>query len=115
MRNNQPVTQKEYVLPEGFVLVSHTDLHGNITYANEAFVEASGYSYEELMSQPHNLLRHPDVPEQVFADFLPTFGRRLRKGVRGVRLSKTVARTVTTTGLRPTPRLFWKKARLSAT
>lgn len=87
MRNNQPVTQKEYVLPEGFVLVSHTDLHGNITYANEAFVEVSGYSYEELMSQPHNLLRHPDVPEQVFADFWATIkeGRPWRQIVKNRR------------------------------
>lgn len=69
MRNNQPVTQQEYMLKEDMLLVSKTDLKGNITYANEAFVEASGYSYEELFGEPHNLLRHPDVPEQVFADF----------------------------------------------
>jgi len=75
MRNNQPVTQNEYVLKEDMLLVSHTDLQGNITYANEAFVEASGYTYEELMGQPHNLLRHPDVPADVFADFWQTIQR----------------------------------------
>lgn len=72
MRNNQPVTQKEYLIPEDSLLVSHTDLQGNITYANEVFVEASGYEYNDLLGQPHNLLRHPDVPEQVFADFWGT-------------------------------------------
>ncbi|MEA1987747.1 MAG: methyl-accepting chemotaxis protein [Pseudomonadota bacterium] len=75
MRNNQPVTQNEYVLKEDMLLVSHTDLQGNIIYANEAFVEASGYTYEELMGQPHNLLRHPDVPADVFADFWGTLQR----------------------------------------
>ncbi|MDX1352896.1 MAG: methyl-accepting chemotaxis protein, partial [Thiomicrorhabdus sp.] len=72
MRNNQPVTQQEYVLPKDILLVSHTDLKGNITYANEAFVEASGYHCDELIGEPHNLLRHPDVPAQVFADFWET-------------------------------------------
>ncbi|MCI4410136.1 MAG: PAS domain S-box protein [Thiotrichales bacterium] len=72
MRNNQPVTQKEYQLPAGALLVSYTDLQGNIIKANEAFVEASGYAWSELMGQPHNLLRHPDVPEQVFADLWAT-------------------------------------------
>ncbi|MBN2866880.1 MAG: PAS domain-containing protein, partial [Thiotrichales bacterium] len=72
MRNNQPVTQIEYVIPEGQMLVSQTDLQGTITYANEGFVSASGYELEELIGKPHNLLRHPDVPEQVFADFWNT-------------------------------------------
>lgn len=87
MRNNQPITQKEYRLQEGFLLTSQTDLVGNIIYANEAFVEASGYTYEELMGQPHNLLRHPDVPEQVFADFWGTIqeGRPWRQIVKNRR------------------------------
>ncbi len=72
MRNNQPVTQREYKLPQDMLLVSHTDLHGNITYANEAFIEASGYEPNEVMGEPHNILRHPDVPEAVFADFWAT-------------------------------------------
>jgi PAS domain-containing protein len=44
MRNNQPITQKEHTLAAGTLLVSYTDLQGNITKANEAFVEASGYA-----------------------------------------------------------------------
>lgn len=87
MRNNQPVTQQEYILPKDTLLVSHTDLQGNITYANEAFVEASGYLYEELLGQPHNLLRHPDVPAAVFADFWGTIqaGRPWRQIVKNRR------------------------------
>ena len=72
MRNNQPISQKEYPLANDALLVSYTDLQGNIVKANEAFVEASGYSWSELMGQPHNLLRHPDVPQQVFADLWAT-------------------------------------------
>ena len=72
MRQNTPITDNEFNLPEGSVLVSKTDLQGNINYVNEDFVNASGYDYDELMDQPHNLLRHPDVPEAVFADFWKT-------------------------------------------
>lgn len=72
MRDNGKVTQKEYMLPEDITIVSKTDLHGNITSANEAFIEASGYAWTELVGQPHNILRHPDVPPAVFKDFWST-------------------------------------------
>ncbi|MEA3406112.1 MAG: methyl-accepting chemotaxis protein [Pseudomonadota bacterium] len=72
MRNNGSVTQKEYPLADGITIVSRTDLHGNIIEANEAFIEASGYDWKELVGQPHNLLRHPDVPAAVFKDFWQT-------------------------------------------
>jgi methyl-accepting chemotaxis protein len=68
MRNNLPVSNKEKLFASGQSLVSETDLKGNIVYANEAFVEVSGYSLEELVGQPHNIIRHPDVPTQWFAD-----------------------------------------------
>ncbi len=68
MRNNQPVTNEEYIVPEGLTLVSKTDLAGNITECNDAFEAASGYSRDQLIGQPHNIIRHPDVPEAVFAD-----------------------------------------------
>ena len=67
MRNNQPVTQREKVLPESQRLISTTDLKGQITYCNEAFIEISGFTREELIRAPHNLVRHPDVPAAVFA------------------------------------------------
>ncbi|HDZ47324.1 hypothetical protein LCGC14_0029440 [marine sediment metagenome] len=72
MRNNQPITQHEYVLSEEAVLISRSDLKGNVTYANPTFVEVSGYSRDELIGAPHNLLRHPDMPEAAYADFWKT-------------------------------------------
>ncbi|GIU32711.1 PAS domain-containing methyl-accepting chemotaxis protein [Shewanella sp. MBTL60-007] len=66
MRNNQPVTQKEKTLTDNCILLSTTDLDGNIKYANEGFINVSGYSFDELHSQPHNLVRHPDMPEAAF-------------------------------------------------
>ena len=72
MRVNLPVTHQEYVLPEGETLMSTTDRQGNITYANEAFSRASGYSIDELMGQPHNMVRHPDMPGQAFSDMWQT-------------------------------------------
>jgi len=56
---------EEYVF-DGSVIISQTDLEGIITYANRAFSEASGYSADELVGQPHNIIRHPDMPKIVF-------------------------------------------------
>ncbi|MGE4503519.1 MAG: methyl-accepting chemotaxis protein [Thiomicrospira sp.] len=72
MRLNQPITQHEYQIAEGLSLVSETDLEGNITYVNQAFVEVSDFSWEELNGQPHNMIRHPDVPASVFEDMWAT-------------------------------------------
>ncbi|WP_115719660.1 methyl-accepting chemotaxis protein [Gallaecimonas mangrovi] len=68
MRNNLPVTDSEVLVPEGEELVSTTDLRGVITYANETFLKISGFSAEELIGQPHNIVRHPDMPPAAFAD-----------------------------------------------
>ncbi len=64
----RPVTQREYAFPDGVTLLSATDLDSRITYANGAFVRTSGYTNEELSGQPHNLVRHPDMPREAFAD-----------------------------------------------
>ncbi|XKE45408.1 methyl-accepting chemotaxis protein [Halomonas organivorans] len=72
MRNNQPVTQREYELHEDHFLISRTDLKGRITYANPAFVEVSGFDREELVGAPHNLVRHPDMPPAAFQDLWDT-------------------------------------------
>jgi aerotaxis receptor len=72
MRNNQPVSQQEYDFPASDMLVSATDLSGNIKYCNPAFIEVSGYSREELIGQPHNLIRHPDMPGEAFGDMWAT-------------------------------------------
>lgn len=69
---NRLVTQKEYKLKDGASLVSETDLHGTITYANNEFLEVSGFSCDELEGQPHNIVRHPDVPACVFKDLWQT-------------------------------------------
>jgi len=72
MRNNQPVSQREYPFPGEQRLISTTDQKGVITYCNDAFVEVSGYALEELLGAPHNLVRHPDVPPGVFAHMWQT-------------------------------------------
>ncbi|PXW95513.1 methyl-accepting chemotaxis sensory transducer with Pas/Pac sensor [Sphaerotilus hippei] len=72
MRTNLPVTQKEFPFPPGGTLVSTTDLQGRILYCNPAFIEVSGYEREELLGQPHNLIRHPDMPEEAFRDMWAT-------------------------------------------
>ncbi|MHB1677277.1 MAG: PAS domain-containing protein [Sulfuriferula sp.] len=77
MRVNLPVTNIEYELKEGASIVSKTDLKGRITYVNPAFVEASGYSEDELLGEAHNLIRHPDMPAEVFADLWITLSERL--------------------------------------
>lgn len=68
MRRGQTVVDVEYTLREGQELVSTTDKRGVITYANPAFVEASGFSEEELLGKNHNIVRHPDMPKAAFAD-----------------------------------------------
>ncbi|HEY8965182.1 MAG TPA: methyl-accepting chemotaxis protein [Candidatus Methylacidiphilales bacterium] len=68
MRSNLPVTAVEYQVREEAPLVSKTDAKGRITYVNPSFVEISGFAEEELLGQPHNLVRHPDMPAEAFAD-----------------------------------------------
>jgi aerotaxis receptor len=49
-------------------LISTTDLRGNIVYANPEFCEVAGYTAQELIGQPHSMIRHPDMPPAAFAD-----------------------------------------------
>ncbi|NML18802.1 methyl-accepting chemotaxis protein [Azohydromonas caseinilytica] len=72
MRNNQPVTQSEFRFPAGATLMSTTDMHGAITYANDDFIGVSGFRREEIEGKPHNLVRHPDMPREAFADMWAT-------------------------------------------
>ena len=53
-------------------LVSKTDLEGVITYANRLFCDVSGYSKDELIGMPHKIVRHPDMPKEVFRDLWET-------------------------------------------
>ena len=72
MRNNGSVTGKELNFPDGHLLVSKTDQKGRITFVNKAFAEISGYSEDELIGSPHNLVRHPDMPKEAFANLWET-------------------------------------------
>lgn len=72
MKQNPPVTQHEKTVPPGEILISKTDPQDVILFANSTFAEISGYSLDELVGQPHNLVRHPDVPPQIFADLWET-------------------------------------------
>jgi len=66
---------EEYVY-EGRVIISQTDLEGNIIYANKKFCEVSGYNQEELIGKSHNIIRHPLMPKAVFA----TMWRTIQSG-----------------------------------
>ena len=76
MRVNQPVTQRERLYPSHQNLISTTDLESRITCANDEFCQIAGFTLEELQGAPHNLVRHPDMPPQAFADMW----RHLREG-----------------------------------
>jgi aerotaxis receptor len=77
MRTNLPVTNQECDYPDGEFIVSTTDTNGRITYANSIFIEISGFTAEEIIGAPHNLVRHPDMPRQAFEDLW----RTLKKGL----------------------------------
>jgi aerotaxis receptor len=66
------VTQVERFLEPGKPIVTRTDLKGRISYANASFVTISGYSHDELIGANHNLVRHPDMPPEAFADLWTT-------------------------------------------
>jgi aerotaxis receptor len=68
MRKNLPVTSTERFLVQGRPIVTKTDLQSVITYVNESFLDISGFTREELIGQPHNMVRHPDMPPEAFAD-----------------------------------------------
>ena len=68
MRINTPCFDRETLVPEGVFIYSRTDLKGVIVEANDAFSAISGFPKEELVGRPHNLVRHPDMPREAFAD-----------------------------------------------
>lgn len=72
MRTNLPISSHEFLFPKGQTLVSTTDDKGRILYCNPAFIAVSGYERAELLGQPHNLIRHPDMPEEAFRDMWAT-------------------------------------------
>jgi aerotaxis receptor len=72
MRINTPIINREISLKEHHSIVSTTDLKGKITYANPYFIEVSGFTEDELIGKPHNILRHPDMPSEAFEDLWNT-------------------------------------------
>ena len=71
---SQSVTSREYKLRSDDFLISRTDLTGKITYANPAFIDVSGFSWEELFGADHNIVRHPAMPKEAFRDLWATIG-----------------------------------------
>ncbi|AUH00560.1 methyl-accepting chemotaxis protein [Pectobacteriaceae bacterium CE70] len=72
MRKNYPVSQHQYPLDASTKLMSVTTPDSHIIYANADFIKVSGYQSDELMDQPHNIIRHPDMPPLAFADMWST-------------------------------------------
>lgn len=72
MRTNLPITDRERHFQSHETLVSVTDIAGNITYCNPVFMAVSGFTQEELLGQPHNIIRHPDMPQEAFRDLWAT-------------------------------------------
>jgi aerotaxis receptor len=89
MRRTGSVTNKEVILEEGVQIVSATDLKSRITHCNEDFVRYSGYDETELIGAPHNILRHPDMPQAAFAELW----RRLQAGQSWMGIVKNRTKT----------------------
>ncbi|EMK24111.1 methyl-accepting chemotaxis protein [Leptospira kirschneri] len=72
MRKNLPITNQEIKVPINSVLISRTDMKGRISYVSQDFANISGFSEEEMLGEPHNLIRHPDVPSEIFREMWET-------------------------------------------
>lgn len=69
------VRDEEIAFPTGRLIVSRTDREGRITQVNDSFCEIAGYTREELIGQPHSILRHPDMPRAAFRELWQTVSR----------------------------------------
>jgi aerotaxis receptor len=65
----------EYILKDDDFLVSQTDSKGIIIFANDDFCKIAGYTIDELVGKPHNIVRHPDMPKAAFKDLWTTIKR----------------------------------------
>jgi len=68
MQNNSSHFLCETIVPKNELIVSRTNLDGIITYVNDTFAQISGYSVDELLGEPHNIVRHPDMPKAVYKE-----------------------------------------------
>lgn len=66
MRKNLPVTEVNTPLKNQANILSTTNINGSIKYINQDFIDMSGFSTEELINQPHNIIRHPSMPSTAF-------------------------------------------------
>jgi len=66
MSTNNPVTGKEQSYPKDFNILSIVSLSSHITHVSKDFISLSGFSEKELLGQPHNIVRHPDMPPEAF-------------------------------------------------
>lgn len=82
MKINEPVTQKELPLGNDDTLISTTSLKGVITSVNDEFLEVSGFDLDELIGRSHNVIRHPDMPQEAFSDLWETI--KLKKPWMGL-------------------------------
>lgn len=85
------IVDKEVPYPDGKLIVSRTDPAGIITHANQAFVDMSGYSREELIGVNHYILRHPDMPSIAFKGLWDTVaeGKKWQGFVKNLRKDGT--------------------------
>lgn len=74
MRDNGTLSGHEIELRENQIIISRTDIRGRIVYVNANFVEISGFAEDELIGQAHNIVRHRDMPREVFADLWDDIG-----------------------------------------
>lgn len=72
MKTNLPVTGTEKKLDDSLVILSTTNIKGQISYTNQDFIDVSGFSETELMKKAHNIVRHPDMPAEAFQDLWDT-------------------------------------------
>ena len=81
------ILDEEVPFPEGKLIVSRTNLQGIITHCNQSFIEMSGFSEQELIGQPHYILRHPDMPAVAFKDLWDTIqtGKKWHGYVKNLR------------------------------
>jgi len=76
VRINEPVTNREVAVGKAANILSTTNPKGQITHINDEFVEISGFSRDELLGQPHNIIRHPHMPRAAYEEMW----RRLKAG-----------------------------------
>lgn len=90
MSQDRPTpVDEEIILDDKRYIVSKTDAKGIITYGNPYFVQISGYSLDEMLGKPHNIIRHPDMPRVIFR----MMWDRISKGENIVAIVKNMAKS----------------------